>query len=328
MKKLIVLIGILFISISIMAQTTCITATHVIPGYTTSYPAGVNAGSAQSGPNYGCLYSQPNPAWFYGSLAQTGNVTLNLHSNPQVDVDFIVWGPFTDSLINTCNQLDSQHIISCSYSTSWNESIQINNVTSNSYYIFLFTNYSNQPCNIYFTLLDSTFVQDTLYSTIDSCLTTMTIDSSYINNVFTNDSGTYVSWVLIMAGDTTYIDQPYQIDSAGTYLFTLTINCAKSTTTVSAIYVVTQEDLDILVDDGIPTTYLNSDVQLYPNPVSDVLNISSKKEIYNITLMNNLGKEILNTNKNYINTNSLSNGVYFVKITFTDKTTSINKIVK
>ena len=35
------------------------------------FPAGVNAGSGESGPYYDCLYTQPNPAWYYLQIDQT-----------------------------------------------------------------------------------------------------------------------------------------------------------------------------------------------------------------------------------------------------------------
>ena len=69
--------------------------------------------------------------------------------------------------------------------------------------------------------------------------------------------------------------------------------------------------------------YLN--IQIYPNPVKDILNIKgdySSLEIYNL-----YGELVLTSNaKRNINTESLSNGIYLVKIK-DDKAFSISKII-
>jgi hypothetical protein len=61
-------------------------------GQTMQFPAGVNAGNAQVGPNYGCLGSQPNPAWFYFQMATNGPMSISMSAGQ--DIDFICWGPF------------------------------------------------------------------------------------------------------------------------------------------------------------------------------------------------------------------------------------------
>ena len=69
-----------------------------------------NSGSAEPGINYGCLQSTPNPAWFFIQIDQDGDLFFTIEQNSSVDftgapidVDFIAWGPFSNT--NTCNQL-------------------------------------------------------------------------------------------------------------------------------------------------------------------------------------------------------------------------------
>jgi hypothetical protein len=64
MKKIILLL-LLFVSLYSTSQTNCSTALPFCAGGASgvTFPATVNGPPAQLGPNYGCLGSQPNPAW-------------------------------------------------------------------------------------------------------------------------------------------------------------------------------------------------------------------------------------------------------------------------
>lgn len=128
---------------------TCETAQPFCTGTTYTFPAGVNSGQGQAGPCYSCLFTRPNPAWFYMKVGLSGNIIINMHSVPQEDIDFCCWGPFASE--NCCDSLTCNKVVSCSYSTSWNETCNIPNGITGQYYILIITNYSNQPCNIIFS---------------------------------------------------------------------------------------------------------------------------------------------------------------------------------
>ena len=115
-----------------------------------SYPAGVNAGTGQTGPEYTCLGSQPNPAWFYMEVLSSGPIIIYISSTPNVDIDFTCWGPFTDQTTPCTAQLTAANTVDCSYSTSWNETADIPNAQAGQFYILMITNFSNQPCDINF----------------------------------------------------------------------------------------------------------------------------------------------------------------------------------
>ncbi len=136
-----------------VAQTNsnCLSADPFCTGTTYNFPAGVNAGTGQTGPDYGCLYSTPNPAWYYMQVANNGVITIYMSSTPQHDIDFICWGPFTSPTAPCVSQLTSANTVDCSYSTSWNETCDIPNAVSGQYYMLLITNYSNSACNIIFS---------------------------------------------------------------------------------------------------------------------------------------------------------------------------------
>lgn len=113
-----------------------------------NFPASVNT-TAQSGANYGCLQTQPNPAWYYLQIGTSGNITIGLTNNAgggsAVDIDFALWGPFSSA---TGGCLPTANPISCSYDPQANETVQINNAVAGQFYLLLITNYANVPTNI------------------------------------------------------------------------------------------------------------------------------------------------------------------------------------
>src|SRR5690554_1983625 len=121
------------------------------------------SGTAPSGPNYGCLSSRPAPIWYYMKIAESGPMQLSLgqknYSGSGKDIDFAMWGPFTDLPIG-CNQVMGGGVapLQCSYSSSATETIGLGmtggtgggqstppNAQAGEYYILLLTNYSEDP---------------------------------------------------------------------------------------------------------------------------------------------------------------------------------------
>lgn len=108
----------------------------------------------------GCLFSTPNPSWYFMKVDQSGDLIININSG--FDVDFICWGPFSEADWNAgvcSNVLDynwannAANYVDCSYSGSASEVCDIPNAQTDEYYVLLLTNYSGQATNI-------TFAQD------------------------------------------------------------------------------------------------------------------------------------------------------------------------
>jgi gliding motility-associated-like protein len=147
-KSLFVLF-VFFLSLQSYTQNNCGTSLPFCATTSYSFPAGVNNGSAAAGPNYGCLLTQPNPAWYYVQIAQTGPVTLLCTGSAGGDVDVICWGPFTSATGN-CGNLTAGNTVSCDYSSSATGTITIPNAQVGQFYQVLITNFSNQVQNINF----------------------------------------------------------------------------------------------------------------------------------------------------------------------------------
>lgn len=116
------------------------------------FPAGVNAGSGEPGPNYDCLHTTPNPAWYYMRIGTPGNINIYMYSTPSEDIDFCCWGPFDDPVSPCPGGLTINKRVSCSYSSAPTETCQIpSSAQTGQYYILVITNYSNHTCNINFS---------------------------------------------------------------------------------------------------------------------------------------------------------------------------------
>ncbi|HNI43769.1 MAG TPA: hypothetical protein PK230_03675, partial [Chitinophagales bacterium] len=121
-----------------------------------SFPAGVNTGTAQGGNNYGCLQTQPNPAWYYLKILDPGAIHIAETNSGNTDIDFALWGPYNDlpSALNNCGSLPAP--IDCSYSPQANEQIDIpNSSQQGDVFLLLLTNYANSPTNVFADKLSS-----------------------------------------------------------------------------------------------------------------------------------------------------------------------------
>ena len=114
-----------------------------------SFPNGTNVPSVGG---YSCLGSQPNPAWYYLQISQSGNLTFNIRqfntAGAPIDVDFIAWGPFTTAPTCGTTNLNATTQVGCSYSSAATENFTITNAIIGQYYMVLMTNFANQAGNI------------------------------------------------------------------------------------------------------------------------------------------------------------------------------------
>lgn len=129
---------------------TCSESDPFCTGTVYNFPAGVT-GSAESGPYYGCLSSQPCPAWYHMKIGNPGPITIYMYSTPLKDIDFICWGPFTDPVTPCSGGLTLSKMVDCCYCPDPQEWCDIPNGQTGEYYILLITNYSQQACNITFS---------------------------------------------------------------------------------------------------------------------------------------------------------------------------------
>ena len=100
---------------------------------------------------YGCLFTIPNPTYYYLQIQNSGSIQITISQQTTtgtgIDVDFVVWGPF-NSLAATCTGISASNIVDCSYSAAPIEVVDIPNAVAGQFYLFLVTNFSDQPGTI------------------------------------------------------------------------------------------------------------------------------------------------------------------------------------
>lgn len=109
--------------------------------------------SAEPGPDYACLLTQPFPAWFYLKISDSGDLNFEISQTENsdgtgalLDVDFIAWGPFSED-DDYCSDasLSTANFVGCSYSESARENLNIRNALEGEIYVVLITNYDERP---------------------------------------------------------------------------------------------------------------------------------------------------------------------------------------
>ena len=108
-----------------------------------------------------CLGSTPNPTWFYLPVSVSGTINLqisqgnNAPSYNNLDVDYIIYGPFTNPVTPCTGGQLLNNVVSCSFSTNAVENATIPNAVTGQYYLVMVTNFSNQSGLILITQTNS-----------------------------------------------------------------------------------------------------------------------------------------------------------------------------
>lgn len=127
----------------------CSTSDPFCTGTSYTFPASTTT-TAPVGPNYGCLGSQPNPAFYFLQIDNSGSIDITMNNSASVDIDFICWGPFT-SVAAACTSGLTSSAVDCSYSTAAIEICNIPSAVSGEFYLIMITNFSGVPTNITFS---------------------------------------------------------------------------------------------------------------------------------------------------------------------------------
>ena len=175
-----------------------------------------------------CLFSAPNPAWYYLEIDQAGPLNLQISqttgpggTGSTLDVDYALWGPFSSASAAcadfTLGDCTADHtctgtVVDCSYSISATETATIPNAQVGEVYMVLITNFNGAAGYITMTQTnagaggagstDCTIVCPVATGTNPSCgasdgiITIEGLDPSTSYNVTYLDDGTPVSVTL------------------------------------------------------------------------------------------------------------------------------------
>lgn len=148
-RLLLAFLLVLFINLHSSAQSDCAGSAPFCTSTGVTFPAETGNGEAPLGPDYDCLFSTPNPAWYYLNISQSGNINITLTNTNLVDVDFILWGPFaSQSAMCTSIFNGTAGIEDCSFAIDATEYVDITGAIAGQWYMFLITNYSDVPTEI------------------------------------------------------------------------------------------------------------------------------------------------------------------------------------
>jgi len=214
---------------------SCATAEPFCTDNGAAFPASTSTIS-EGGPDYGCLLDQPNPAWYYLQIDQSGNIDIALSNSNNEDIDFICWGPF-NTLASACSNLTGGggfdmctifgtypcgNIVDCSFDIASTEEINIPSAVSGQFYMVLITNYSGVATDIYAQTLGS--------STGNTDCSIVTPPTNCLMDFFSaNISACDPGNTFGISGDFTYVDNPgtgtvVVVVDNGTTTYTQTFN--------------------------------------------------------------------------------------------------------
>ncbi|MFG6686463.1 T9SS type B sorting domain-containing protein [Mariniflexile sp. HNIBRBA6329] len=194
-----------------------------------SYPNTSGFNLAENVPDYSCLVLQLNPSWFYLQIAQEGDIELKIEQSttaagfPDLDVDFIIYGPFTEPTSACVQDLTTSNIVDCSYKLDVVEYAKLTNTKAGEYYLLLITNFSRKPGFITVTQISGAattnceLLKDPIISNKWACEgETITLDASSSLNA------AYYKW--------------YEDDGSGNYTSIANINTALLDVTATNTY--------------------------------------------------------------------------------------------
>jgi len=175
------------------------------------------------------------------------------------------------------------------------------------------------------------FYVDTLYSpVVDTCLN-FVIDSFYIAGITVQGNSVTVQWVFTGGGVTATLNTTYTYSYYGSQVVILSVSCGSKDIAKYTGYIYISDAYGVLENPDDPQIYL------YPNPVTDFLNITfSKPNVTYTTLkiFNTAGQLVfeqpidMDIKQVGINVGELPKGVYFIRLNTDDSQTIVKKFLK
>ena len=107
-------------------------------------------------------------------IAQDGDIQLQIEQRtalggiPDLDVDFVVYGPFNDPTSACVSELTFANIVDCSRRIDLVEFVDITNTKAGEYYLLLITNFTGKPGFITVTQISGAATTNYLHTDLDN----------------------------------------------------------------------------------------------------------------------------------------------------------------
>ncbi len=304
----------------------------------TAQSNGTAASTVNPGNDYDCLFTSPNPSWYYLEIASGGNLAIDITAGS--DIDFELWGPFPSyaNAVANCNSYGVP--IDCSYSISATEQANAAGVVAGEVYVLLVTNYANTVQTI--TLADA--AGNT--ATTDCSIVPLSVELTSFDGSFNESmSEVKLNWQTSSERDNSH----FVIErSEDTKQWTgVGIQTGSGTTTNTSSYEMIDNNpysgesyyrLKQFDYDGKMTTSdiiqvnrtIENKIQLFPNPTKDAITVNSNNEIISVKIIDLQGSVVFNQDQvlqkiTRIDLSNLRDGMYYASIE-TEKGTTIERI--
>lgn len=303
----------------------------------TAQSNGTEADVVNPGNNYDCLFTSPNPSWYYLEIATGGNLVIDITAGS--DIDYAIWGPYAD-LATAIANCDSHGVPQdCSYSTAAVEQANVTGVVAGEVYVLLVTNFANTVQTI--------TVDEAASNTAATDCSIVPLPVELVDFKGTNlGNQVQLAWSTISERDNDFFIAERSSDGKNWTSFAM-IDGAGNSNTIRNYAVVDQNPQGTIsyyrlkqfdFDGSLTTSEIvsvsrsaSADVQLYPNPAKDQVEVAASENIVRVDIVSVSGVmvrsiELFNTSEATINVSDITNGVYLANI-YTENETIVKRMV-
>jgi hypothetical protein len=303
----------------------------------TAQSNGTQADVVNPGNNYDCLFSSPNPSWYYLEIDTPGNLDIDITAGS--DIDFAIWGPYANLAAAIAN-CDSHGLpVDCSFSTAAVEQANVPGVLAGEVYVLLVTNFANTvqtitvdeaatnsastDCSIVPLPVELVQFEGIVFGK-EVQLTWSTVserDNDFFIAERSQDGVNWTSFAMINgAGNSNEVLDYEVIDSnpkGGVSYYRLKQFDFNGSMTTSDFVSITRND--------------ETEVQLFPNPARNHVKITASDIIYQVDLVaisGAIAKSVSFTDKAEItmDLSDIKDGVYLATI-YTENETLVKRLV-
>lgn len=290
----------------------------------TAQANGTEASVIDPGNNYDCLFTTPNPSWYYLEIDQSGNLSIDITAGS--DVDFALWGPFPSLLVAIANCNSYGIPLDCSYSTSAIEQANVSPVVAGEVYVLLVTNYANTIQTI--TLSDAPANS----ATTDCSIVPLPVELAFFSG-HREGKTVKLNWATASELSNDYFVVERSVNGWNWQAFDVVTGSGTSSSMIHyesidknpsdqiSYYRLRQVDFNgsVRFSDIISIDRAHDVFKLFPNPSESVASIRSNHQFESIVVSNAQGNVItsleLNSTYDYdLDVSNWKNGLYYVTV--------------
>ena len=286
----------------------CLTI-HTADSCTSTYCNYVHLDSTGFGLNHCSVYLTSTTTLASSPTANDGAIDLTVHAG---------YPPFRYSWSNGAHTEDIHGLVPGYYTVEVHDSL--NCLTYSRIHV------GNRHDSLGIVVVDTL-----LTNAIDSCLNFQYQHARVYNIHYISNTVVEITWIFEGNGISSFITETYLVNQIGNHAVAISVRCG--TKTLTTYYdIIFSEDLT-----GISDNQIKPEVTIYPNPVSDVLNIllnTEKTGVVKISLLNAFG-QVIEEETTYsgngiyrIPTAKLANGLYFIRLSLDNNTILNSKFIK